>query len=233
MDRNGDCGLFSGFGDKIIGLLRNYSDLFVRGIGITLLLSALTVALGVILGSLLSLLKMSKIKPLSWIATVYIEIIRGTPLLLQLYFFYFIVPQMISFVEMSEFTSVATALALNSAAYVAEIIRSVIQSVDKGQTEASRSLGLTKGQTMWKIVFPQAVKNILPSLCNEFIMVIKETSLASTFFIGDLMTQYRIIQGITFLAFEPLVIIGVIYFIMTFMLSKLVAAYERRLKVSD
>jgi len=213
-------------------LLSKYSGLFVEGIGVTLLLSVITVAIGVILGSLLSLLKMSRVKPLSWLATIYIEIIRGTPLLLQLYLFYFVVPEMVP-VKMSEFTSVATALALNSAAYVAEIIRSGIQSVDKGQTEASRSLGMTKAQTMWRIVFPQAVKNILPSLCNEFIMVIKETSLASTFFIGDLMTQYKVIQGITYLAFEPLIIVGFIYFVLTFLLSKLVAAYVRRLKISD
>jgi len=225
--------LFTGFSEKIAGLMRNYSSLFYIGTGVTLLLSALTVGFGVILGSFLSMLKMSKIKPLSWIATVYIEIVRGTPLLLQLYLFYFVIPEVLSFVEISEFTSVAMALALNSAAYVAEIIRAGIQSVDKGQVEASRSLGLTKGQTMWRIVFPQAVKNILPSLCNEFIMVIKETSLASTFFIGDIMTQYKKIQGITYLAFEPLVIVAAIYFALTFVLSKLVAAYERRLKTSD
>ena len=224
--------MFSDFGLKMSRLLSKYSGLFVEGIGVTLLLSVITVAIGVILGSLLSLLKMSRVKPLSWLATIYIEIIRGTPLLLQLYLFYFVVPEMVP-VKMSEFTSVATALALNSAAYVAEIIRSGIQSVDKGQTEASRSLGMTKAQTMWRIVFPQAVKNILPSLCNEFIMVIKETSLASTFFIGDLMTQYKVIQGITYLAFEPLIIVGFIYFVLTFLLSKLVAAYERRLKISD
>jgi len=214
-------------------LLSKYSGLFAEGLWVTLLLSMLTVAFGVVLGSFICTLKMSKIKPLSWLATIYIEVIRGTPLLLQLYLFYFVIPGVVKFVKMTEFSSVATALALNSAAYVSEIIRSGIQSVDKGQTEASRSLGMTKRQTMWRIVFPQAVKNILPSLCNEFIMVIKETSLASTFFIGDLMTQYKVIQGITFLAFEPLIIVGVIYFILTFLLSKLVAAYERRLKVSD
>lgn len=225
--------MFNGLGERLVGILRNYSHLFVDGLWMTLLLSALTVGFGIVLGSLLSMLKMSKIKPLSWIASIYIEIIRGTPLLLQLYVFYFVVPNAIKFIDLSEFTSVALALALNSAAYVAEIIRSGIQSVDRGQSEASRSLGLTKRQTMWRIIFPQAIKNILPSLCNEFIMVVKETSLASTFFIGDLMTQYKVINGITYLAFEPLLIIGVIYFVLTFLLSKLVGVYERRLKASD
>ena len=207
--------------------------LFLTGTGMTLLLSVLTVGFGVVFGSLLAILKMSKIKPLSWVATGYIELIRGTPLLLQLYVFYFVIPNAVKFINMSEFTSVAMALALNSAAYVAEIIRAGIQSVEKGQSEASRSLGLTKSQTMWKIIFPQAVKNILPSLCNEFIMVIKETSLASTFFIGDIMTQYKYIQGITFLALEPLIIIAAIYMILTSLLSKLATMYERRLRVSD
>ena len=224
--------MFSDFGAKMTGLLSRYSGLFIKGVGVTLLLSVTTVSIGVVLGSLLSLLKMSKVKPLSWLATIYIEIIRGTPLLLQLYLFYFVIPEIVP-IKMSEFDSVATALALNSAAYVAEIVRAGIQSVDKGQSEASRSLGMTKLQTMWRIVFPQAVKNILPSLCNEFIMVIKETSLASTFFIGDLMTQYKIVSSVTFITFEPLIIVGVIYFILTFILSKLVAVYERRLKVSD
>ncbi|NLL92429.1 MAG: amino acid ABC transporter permease [Ruminococcaceae bacterium] len=199
----------------------------------TLLLSALTVAIGVFLGSFLAMMKMSKIYPIRWLANIYIEIIRGTPLLLQLYFFYFVIPEMIKFINFTKFSSVATALALNSAAYVAEIIRSGIQSVEKGQTEAARSLGLTKRQTMLKIVAPQAVKNILPALANEFIMVIKETSLASTFFVGDLMTSFKTIQGITYMSFEPLVIVGAIYLILTYLLSKLVAVYEGRLKASD
>ncbi|MDR3120533.1 MAG: amino acid ABC transporter permease [Clostridiales bacterium] len=225
--------MWSGIGDKLVRIVARYHGLFLEGIGMTLLLSAITVLLGVVLGSFIALLKMSKFRPVSWLATIYIEIIRGTPLLLQLYFFYFVVPEALKFIEFNKFTSVAAALALNSAAYIAEIIRGGIQSVDRGQTEAARSLGLTSRQTMWEIVFPQAVKNILPSLCNEFVMVIKETSLASTFFVGDLMTQFKTIQGITYLSFEPLIVVGAIYFVMTFLLSKLVAAYERRLKASD
>jgi len=225
--------LWTHLGERIIGLLSRYNTLFLEGVGMTLLLSALTVAIGVFLGSFLAMMKMSKIYPIRWLANIYIEIIRGTPLLLQLYFFYFVIPEMIKFINFTKFSSVATALALNSAAYVAEIIRSGIQSVEKGQTEAARSLGLTKRQTMLKIVAPQAVKNILPALANEFIMVIKETSLASTFFVGDLMTSFKTIQGITYMSFEPLVIVGAIYLILTYLLSKLVAVYEGRLKASD
>lgn len=225
--------MWTHLGERILGLLSRYKVLFLEGVGMTLLLSALTVAIGVFLGSFLAMMKMSKIYPIKWIANIYIEIIRGTPLLLQLYFFYFVIPEMIKFINFTKFSSVATALALNSAAYVAEIIRSGIQSVEKGQTEAARSLGLTKRQTMLKIVAPQAVKNILPALANEFIMVIKETSLASTFFVGDLMTSFKTIQGITYMSFEPLVIVGAIYLILTYLLSKLVAVYEGRLKASD
>ena len=116
---------------------------------------------------------------------------------------------------------------------MSEVIRSGIQAVDKGQTEAARSLGLNKTQTMIKVVLPQAVKNILPALGNEFIMIIKETSLASTFFVGDLMTSYLTVRGATFLAIESLFIVGVIYFVLTFALSKLVGIYENKLKNAE
>jgi serine/threonine protein kinase len=105
--------------------------------------------------------------------------------------------------------------------------------IDYGQTEAARSLGMTARQTMVRVVFPQAVKNILPALCNEFVTVIKETSLASTFFIGDLMTSYNVIKGAMYLVLEPLIVVGIIYFVLTFTLSKAIAVLERRLKASD
>ena len=105
--------------------------------------------------------------------------------------------------------------------------------MDRGQTEAARTLGLNSFQTMLHIVLPQAVKNILPALCNEFVSIIKETSLASTFFIGDLMTQYNTIRGVTYRVIEPLIIVGCIYLVVTFTLSKLISIYERRLKVGD
>ena len=161
------------------------------------------------------------------------EVIRGTPLLLQLYIGYFIVPLMVPALEIGTFASIAVALVINSAAYVSEVIRSGIQAVDIGQTEAARSLGLNKSQTMTKVILPQAIKNILPALGNEFVTIIKETSLASTFFVGDLMTSYLVVKGQTYLAFESLIIVGVLYFVLTFVLSKLVGAYERRLKQSD
>lgn len=214
-------------------VLTRYGNLFVQGMEYTLLLSLITVSFGAVLGSLLALLKRSRIKPFAWLASGYVEIIRGTPLLLQLYFFYFMLPEFVPMLNLSKFTCICIALVFNSAGYVCEIIRAGIQAVDYGQTEAARSLGMNARQTMLHIVFPQAIKNILPALCNEFVTVIKETSLASTFFVGDLMTQYKTISGNMYLVLEPLIVVGVIYFIMTFSLSKAIAAFERRLKASD
>jgi ABC-type amino acid transport system permease subunit len=164
---------------------------------------------------------------------VYTEIIRGTPMLLQLYLFYFALPMLVPLLNKQKYACVAIALVCNSAAYVSEIFRSGIQAVDIGQTEAARSLGMSKRLTMTQIILPQAIKNILPALANEFIMVIKDTSLASTFFIGDLMTQCLLVKGATYLTIEPLVIVGVIYFVLTFSLSKLVGVMERRMRRGD
>jgi len=218
-------------------VLERYSHLFLSGTLVTLQYSAIAVFGGVLFGALLALIKRStlhigKFKPLSFLATVYVEIIRGTPILLQLFVFYFWIPTVVPF-ELTKFQSIAIALIFNSAAYVAEIFRAGIEAVDKGQTEAARSLGLSSGQTMLRIVMPQAVKNILPALCNEFIMMIKETSLASTFFGGDIMSQQKTISGATSLIIEPLIISAVIYFALTFTLSKVVAVFERRMSTSD
>jgi His/Glu/Gln/Arg/opine family amino acid ABC transporter permease subunit len=213
-------------------VLQRYGYLFVDGVQYTLLLSLITVFFGSMLGSLLSLMRMNRLAPVRFIATAYVEIIRGTPVLLQLYFFYFMVPELLPFLG-DKFLSICVALVCNSAAYVSEIVRAGIQAVDRGQSEAARSLGMNGSQAMLRIILPQAIKNILPALCNEFVMVIKETSLASTFFIGDIMTQYRVISGALYLVIEPLLVAGVIYFALTFTLSKGIARLERRLKAGD
>ena len=206
--------------------------LLVSGVGYTLALSAIAVLFGAILGSLLAIGKMTNFKVLRFIITAFVEIMRGTPALLQLYIAYFIVPMIFTFAEMTPFACVAVGLSLNSAAYVSEIIRSGIGAVDKGQTEAARALGLTSKTTMLKVVMPQAIKNILPALGNEFVTIIKETSLASTFFVGELMTTYAVIKGITFNIIPTLMDIGIVYFVMTFTLSKLLGVVERRMKAS-
>lgn len=200
------------------------------GIGYTLMLSAIAVFFGTLLGSLLAIGKMSRFKGLKVLISAFVEIMRGTPALLQLYIAYFIIPMVFSSLNPSPITCVAIGLSLNSAAYVSEIIRSGINAVDKGQTEAARALGLTARTAMTKIVLPQAIRNILPALGNEFITVIKETSLASTFFVGELMTTYATIKGITFNTVPTLMDIGIIYFVMTFTLSKLIGYAERRMK---
>ena len=215
-----------------------YWSLFLEGLGMTVYMGLVTVLISTVSGSLMALMRRSrfgigKFRPFRWIATVYVEVIRGTPILLQLYFFYFMLPQWLPFLNLSEFTCVMVACCVNSTAYVCEIVRAGIQAVDIGQTEAARSLGLTGRQTMIPIVLHQAVKNILPALCNEFVAIVKETSLASTFFIGELMTQFKTIQGITFRVLEPLTIIGIIYFLLTFVLSKLIALLERRMSASE
>ena len=207
-----------------------WPNFLIKGVGTTLILSLITVVCGTLLGALLALGNMSNIKPLKWIITAFVEIIRGTPLLLQLYIGYFLVPMLVPALNLDSFSSCAVALILNSGAYVSEIIRSGIEAVDKGQTEASRSLGLNKTMTMVQIVLPQAVKNILPALCNEFITVIKETSLASTFFVGDLMTTYLIVKSATFNPIPTLMIVGIIYFVLNFVLSRLLKILERKMK---
>ncbi len=220
---------------NMVKVVSRYWGLLLEGTANTLLLSALTVAVGIVIGAILALMRLSnfkigKFKPLSAIATVYTEVVRDTPLLVQLYFFYFLIPMMFPGVDLGKVFSVALALCLNSGAYVAEIIRAGISAIDKGQVEAARSLGLNYTQTLQKVVFPQAIKNILPALCNEFVTIVKESSLASTFFVGDLMTQYKTINGTMYLAIEPLIIVSLIYFVLGFVLSKGVAVIERRMK---
>ena len=219
-------------------LLTNYWFLFAKGTGYTLLLSGITVFFSSIIGSLFAIARMSNwkignVRPLHTLVSAYVEVIRGTPMLVQLYFFYFFLPRIVPQLDLSAFTCIAIACIVNSVAYVAEIIRAGIQAVDKGQTEAARSLGLNQKQTMMKIVIPQATKNVLPALCNEFVTVIKETSIASTFFVGELMTQYKTMTAALYLTIEPLLIVAVIYFFLTFTLSKAIAVLERRLQSGD
>ena len=156
---------FSTVIQNIIKIMSKYWDVFlIKGVSVTLALAAITVFFGAIIGALLAIMKMSPLGILRAIVTAFVEVIRGTPLLLQLYIGYFIVPLMVPALEIGTFASIAVALVINSAAYVSEVIRSGIQAVDIGQTEAARSLGLSKGQTMTKVILPQAVKNIVPGV---------------------------------------------------------------------
>ena len=222
---------FSQIIPNMIKIWQKYWHLFLlEGLKNTLILTAISVAMGTELGALIALMRMSKSRILRFLSSLYIEVIRGTPILLQLYIFYFVLPNLVPFLKLSQFMWVSIALCVNSAAYVSEVIRSGIQAVDKGQTEAARSLGLSESQTMLKIILPQAVRNILPALGNEFIMMLKETSLASTFFLYDLMTVCNVVKGAEYLTIEPMTIVAIIYLCMTYPLSKVVEHFEKRMK---
>lgn len=216
----------------MLEILVKYMPYFQTGLKYTLGLSIISVFIGILIGSLLALLKLSKNKILKSIATAYIELVRGTPLITQLFIVYF-GSYVLFGIDMNPFVAGIISVSLNSGAYVAEIIRSGIQSIDKGQMEAGRSLGMSQGMTMKEIIIPQAVKNILPSLCNEFITVIKETSIVSVIGVNDLMYNVNIVRGISFRPLEPLLIAAVIYFVLTFGLSKAVNILEGKLKESD
>ena len=221
---------FSQFIPKMIEIMEKYWRLFLlEGLKNTLILTFISVSMGTVLGALVALMRMSKLKLLRFLSSFYIEVIRGTPILLQLYIFYFVLPSLLPFLKLSQFLWVSIALCVNSAAYVSEVIRSGIQAVDKGQMEAARCLGLSEGQAMLKIILPQAVRNILPALGNEFIMMLKETSLASTFFLYDLMTVCNVVKGAEYLTLEPMTIVALIYLCMTFPLSKLVGYFEKKM----
>ena len=217
---------------KIVKLLAKYYPVYLSGLWGTLWISAVTVLLGLVLGMLVALMRMSRSKLLNAVSGVYIEVLRGTPILLQLYFFWIGLPKLVPF-ELSDTQCIVVALAVNASAFISEIIRAGIAAVDKGQWEAARSIGLSETHVMTHVILPQAVKNILPALCNEFISTVKGTSLASAFFVGELMTSFKTVQSATFLALQSLTIVGVIYFILNFVLSRLLKILERRLMVSD
>lgn len=215
--------------ETIINLWNKYNYVYINGLIGTLWLAAITVFIATIIGTFIAIMKLSKIKVLDIITTAYIEILRGTPILLQLYFFWLLLPKILSF-NLSDTACIIVALIVNASSYVAEVIRAGIQAVDKGQTEAAKSLGLSNWNTMRKIILPQAVKNILPALGNEYITMVKQTSLASVFFVQELMTSYKTVQSATFLALPSLIIVGIIYFVVTSVLSKGLSIFEMRLQ---
>ncbi|MEA4848629.1 MAG: amino acid ABC transporter permease [Clostridiaceae bacterium] len=212
--------------------LQKYYGFFINGTIITLLISFFGVILGVLLGVVLALMKLSKNTLLKSFSAAYIEIIRGTPMMVQMFMVYYGLPRLIR-VDFEDLTLGIIAVSLNSAAYVAEIIRAGILSIDKGQMEAARSLGMSHRLAMTHIIIPQAFKNILPALGNEFITLIKESAIVSIIGIHDLMYNTDTVRGNTFRPFSPLVVAAAIYFTITFTLSKLLGIMERRLRAGD
>lgn len=210
-----------------------YYPIFLRGLGGTLWISAVTIVFGSILGLVVAAMRMSRIRPLNAIATAYVEVLRGTPVLLQLYFFWIGLPKLFPALGMTDTQSVVCALVINASAYISEIIRAGIGAVDQGQWEAARSVGLSEKNVFFRVILPQAVKNILPAMGNEFISTVKGTSLASTFFLPELITSYKTVQSATFLALQSLTIAGIIYFLLDLVLSWMLRLLERRLRESD
>ena len=246
-----------------------YASMFKEGMLCTVYLSLFTVVLGFLLALVLAVMRMSnfrpfrslgldqdghlrdggfllalsKFNPISFIATVYVEVIRATPMLVQLFIVYQVVfnknvinlpsVTILGFLKLNRFLPGVIALALNSGAYLAEIIRAGIQSIDGGQTEAARSLGLTQKQNLRFIILPQAVKNILPAIANEFVVIIKESAITYTIGVQDLMAAVKAAQAGTFLVLEPLLVVAALYFCLTFPTSKVIAYFERRMSRGD
>ncbi|MCD8180929.1 MAG: amino acid ABC transporter permease [Firmicutes bacterium] len=203
---------------------------FVSGLGYTLLISLFAVLLGLILGILAALGKLSKFKVLKAISGVYVDIIRGTPTMVQLLIIYYII---FANIPIAKWFVGVIAFGINSGAYIAEIVRGGILSINIGQTEAGRSLGLTHAQTMVSIIMPQAIKNILPALANEFIVLIKETAVIGMVSNIDLVGAARKVQSLTYDFAFPLISIAVIYYVVIKILSTILNKLEARLRKSD
>ena len=207
----------------------------VNGLKITLIVTIFAVLIGVLLGFLIAIVrtthdKTGKLKILNVICRVYLTVIRGTPVVVQLMIIYFII---FGSVDISKVLVAIIAFGINSGAYVAEIFRSGIMSIDNGQFEAGRSLGFNYAQTMMYIIMPQAFKNVLPTLCNEFISLLKETSVSGYIALQDLTKGGDIIRSRTYDAFMPLIAVALIYLAMVMIFTKLVSLLERRLRNSD
>ncbi len=217
--------------------LEKYYPFFIEGMRNTLILAFFTLLFGTLLGILMAMARLSPFRPLKWLATAYIEFFRGTPLMVQLMFIFYGLPMLgvtfpdVPFIEnFQRFAAGIVAMSLNSCAYVAEIIRSGIQAVDPGQMEAARSLGFKKSQSMMMVILPQAIRNILPALGNEFVTVIKESSIVSVIGIADLMYRTNGVKAKNYKTLECLFIAAMIYFVLTFVSGRLISLMERRLR---
>lgn len=209
-----------------------YIPFILEGIWVTLKFVIVSIIFGFIFGTILALFKISRNKLLVFIGDAYTSIFRGTPLILQLMIIYFAIPQLTGY-DISPFLSAILAFGLNSAAYISEIIRAGIQAVDKGQVEAAQALGVPYRLMMKDLIFPQALKNILPALMNEFITLTKESAIVSTIGYLDLMRRAQVVGADTYRNFEPLIFVGLIYWLLVMGLTLIGKRVERRMKYSD
>lgn len=213
-----------------------YRNLLFQGLLVTLVLAFLAVLIGTILALVISMLRLTKIKPLKWLLVLYVEVIRGTPIVVQLIIMYSLlrIPViLVGDVDLSPFIPGMATLFINSSAYMSEVIRAGINSVDKGQMEAGRSLGLSEKITMKKIILPQAFKNILPALGNEFVTLIKETSVLMYSGVAELTYQASMVKAETYSFMEGYLVAALMYLILTIPTSKFMGYIERRMKKSD
>lgn len=218
--------------------LKEFYPYFISGTIITLIISMITVLFGTIIGVVIALMKLSKVKPLRWFANIYIEVLRGTPMLVQILIAFGLLQGLFKLPTISlgilnlDFGRLfpgIVAISLNSGAYVAEIVRGGINAVDFGQMEAASSLGLRPSQAMRYVILPQALRNILPPLGNEFIVLIKDSSLLSTIGIYELMNSAQIVISTSYIPLTPLYVAAVIYFILTFTTSRILNVWEKKL----
>ncbi|WP_068785654.1 amino acid ABC transporter permease [Paenibacillus phocaensis] len=216
----------------LISMFMEYRSYFLAGVQYTLLLAAISVFCGFILGLLIALLRMSPWGIVRFFGHAWVEFLRGTPMMVQLLIIHYGFAFMFD-VNFTPIQSGAITLSINSSAYLAEIFRAGIQGVDRGQGEAARSLGMTKGMAMRHIIIPQAIKSVLPAIGNEFITIIKESSIVSIIGTAELIYQAQSVVTITYDGMTPYLIIAIMYFILTFTLSRILGVFERKLKTSD
>jgi polar amino acid transport system permease protein len=225
------------------GKMIKWIPTFIDGMIVTVVLSLMTVFLGSIIGLVATFLQQSQKKSLKAVANIYTQVIRGTPLLVQLYIWLYGLPLIgISLPTLPflgdvygsrEFLTAVVALSINSGAYICELLRGGLESIDKGQREAGRSLGLSRKETMKSVIIPQAIRVVLPGLGNEFIAMIKESSIVSVVGIFDVMYTSNIVKAATYSIFEPLIIVAIIYFFLTYSLTGIMKQLEKRLSVYD
>lgn len=215
---------------KRVDIIVSALPMLLKGLQVTLYIFLIAILLGFLIGLVIALLRLAPLKILNWIAKAYVDAIRGTPFIVQLFFIYFGINSL-QVISLNSTTAGIITVAINAGAYFAEIIRAGIQSIDKGQTEAARSIGFTSAQTMRYIVLPQAFRRMLPTITNQSIISLKDTSLLSVIGIADLTQQGQIQASATFEAFKIWLAVGVIYFIIIYLLTLLANFVERRFQL--
>jgi glutamine transport system permease protein len=209
--------------------------LLFEGLWITIEVTVLSLLLAFVLGLCSCFFAISKKAPLRWISTIYVALIRGTPLLVQLIYVYFAIPQLLQYmgfdVRLTPFTAGLITLTLNAGAYMSEIFRGAINAVNSGQMEAARSLGLSHGQSMRKVILPQSLRICLPSLVNQFIITLKDSSLISVIGLAEMMYQAKIYVGRTMESFATYTWVGLFYFVLIAILTYVAKTVERKVKI--